>query len=471
MSEPAPVSSTVATTPPTTPTAAPFEGWSDPAGVGRPYGTRVDGLITFRGNPTRTFYGTGPAVRSNPIQLWAFPKDTDMCGTTSVSSELETWCGNGWTGQPTVIERTGRTWVITGGYDHNIHFVDAATGERIIPDFVTGDLVKGSLSLDPDGYPLVYSGSRDGFFRIISYDGAEPVELWRLDADSISPTYGDDDWDSAGLVIDDYLFQNGENGNFHVIKLNRGYDTLGKVTVAPELLHHIPSWDSELQQVASDFSVENSVAIYGNIAYFANSSGLVQGWDLTGLKAGQAPTRTFRFWTGDDVDATITIDEDGMLYVGVEYEKHNARSQDVGQMLKLDPSKPEDPIVWRAYDIVAGVAGIWGTPALYKDIVIFGTDAGDVLGLDRATGQERWRFHVVRAWSSPVVVDDVLFIGDCTGNLYAYDVADTAATPVHLWGMKVGGCIEATPAVWKGVLYFADRWGKLYAIGTTSPKP
>jgi outer membrane protein assembly factor BamB len=195
----------------------------------------------------------------------------------------------------------------------------------------------------------------------------------------------------------------------------------------------------------------------------------VQGWDLSGLKAGQTPTQVFRFWTGDDVDATITIDEQGMLYVGVEYEKHNTRSKEVGQMLKLDPSKPDDPIVWRAFDTKAGVGGVWGTPALYKDIVIFDTDVGDVLALDRMTGEERWRFRLRRTWSSPVVVDDVLFIGDCTGNLYAYDVADTRATPAKLWGMKPGGCIESTPAVWKGVLYFADRQGKLFAIGTQSP--
>jgi outer membrane protein assembly factor BamB len=265
------------------------------------------------------------------------------------------------------------------------------------------------------------------------------------------------------------LFQNSENGNFHIIKLNRGYDANGKVTVAPELLHHIPSWDAELQQVDWDYSVENSVAIYENVAYFANSSGLVQGWDLSGLKDGVAPTRVFRFWTGDDVDASITIDEEGMLYVGVHWEQRNARSREVGQMIKLDPSKPDDPIVWRAFDQVSDEAGILGTPALYEDLIIFPTDSGDVIGFDRMTGEERWRFHVSRAWSSPVVVDDVLYIGDCTGHFYAYDVADTRAMPQRLWEMKVGGCIESTPAMWNGVLYFADRWGKLYAIGGKSP--
>jgi hypothetical protein len=281
------------TTTPAPTTPPPFQGWSDPAGVGQPYGSKPDGLLTFRGNPTRTFYGTGPAVRANPTQRWSFPKDGPMCGTTKVYGKEQTWCGNGWTGQPNVIERDGRTWIITGGYDHHVHFLDATTGDRIIPDFVTGDLVKGTLALDPDGYPLVYTGSRDGFFRIISYDDAEPKELWRLDGNTVQPKYADDDWDSSGLIIDDYLFQNSENGNFHIIKINRGYDSAGKVTVAPKLLYHIPSWDAELQKVDSDFSVENSVAIYNNVAYFANSSGLVQGWDLSGLKAGNKPTRVF----------------------------------------------------------------------------------------------------------------------------------------------------------------------------------
>src|SRR5262245_29163900 len=183
------------TAPTPSPTTAPFQGWSDPANVGKPYGTTVNGVITFRGNPTRTFYGTGPAVRANPVQLWAFPRDSNMCGPSSTKpGEIKIWCGNGWTGQPGVIERDGRTWIITGGYDHNIHFVDAKTGERILPDFVTGDLVKGSLSLDPDGYPLVYSGSRDAYYRILSYDTGKAKELWKLDGRTVQPRYADNDW-------------------------------------------------------------------------------------------------------------------------------------------------------------------------------------------------------------------------------------------------------------------------------------
>ena len=93
-----------------------------------------------------------------------------MCAESSVGSETKVWCGTGWTGQPSVFERDGRTWVVFGAYDRNIHFVDYETGQDILPPFPTGDIIKGSVSIDPDGLPLVYSGSRDNKLHVIAID-------------------------------------------------------------------------------------------------------------------------------------------------------------------------------------------------------------------------------------------------------------------------------------------------------------
>jgi outer membrane protein assembly factor BamB len=446
-----------------------FTGWSDPARVGKPYGDKVPGLLTFRGNPTRTYYGTGPVPRSAPAEKWKFPRTGAMCSTSVDEKGPSEWCGSGWTGQPAVFEREGRTWVVFGAYDRKVHFLDAETGEQILPDFPTGDIIKGSVTVDPDGFPIVYTGSRDNYYRAIAIDRNPPVELWKLSADAVKPTRWNNDWDGAGLVIDDYLFEGGENSQFHIVKLNRGYDAAGKVTVAPQLVFNTPGWDDQLLRDIGhgNVSIENSVAIVRDTVYFANSGGLVQGWDLSGLKQGRAPTRVFRFWTGDDTDATIVADEQGMLYVGSEYEKQSARSTEVGQMMKLDPSKPDNPLVWKADDRPKVPAGIWGTPALHRDLVIFPTTGGDVHGIDRATGSIRWTFRLPsgQVWQSPVVIDNVLVIGDCLGDLRAYDVADTARTPTLLWTMKVGGCIESTPAVWKGRMYLGTRAGAFHALG------
>ncbi|NNE72308.1 MAG: PQQ-binding-like beta-propeller repeat protein [Acidimicrobiales bacterium] len=457
--------------PPTT-TRPPYDGWVDPLSSGEPWGTTVEGLLTFRGNPTRSYYGAGP-VPTAPAVQWSFPAEGSLCSFSSVGGESIEWCGTGWTGQPAVLERDGRTWVAFGSYGSAVHFLDGDTGERILPDFPVGDIIKGSVTIDPDGYPLLYTGSRDNFFRVLSFDTDQPVELWKLSADAVSPTLWNNDWDGAALVIDDYLFEGGENSQLHIVKLNRGYDDQGRVTVAPELVFNAPGWDQELlDRVGRNVSIENSVAISGDTLYFANSGGLVQGWDISGLADGTDPERVFRYWAGDDIDASIVIDGEGMLYIGVEYERANSRSQEVGQIIKLDPSRPDDPLVWKRDERPYVDSGVWGTPALYQDVLIVGTDEGRILALDQATGEERWSLQLNGpTWQSPVIVDDVFIIGDCEGVLHAYDVADTTVAPTELWTLTLGGCIESTPAVWDGWIYVGTRAGKFFAIADDPAAP
>lgn len=459
------------TTPPTTEattttTIPPYDGWVDPASSGAPWSElgAVEGLLTFRGNPTRSFYGQGP-VPSAPSVQWTFEIG---CSNSNVGGQPKNWCGSGWTGQPAVFRPPGDDqawWLAFGGYDRNVNFLDPATGEVVYPAYATNDIIKGTITIDPDGFPLMYTGSRDNDFHVVAIDRELPDALWKLNAEAVQPTRWNNDWDGSALIIDDYLFEGGENSRFFIVKLNRGYDADGFVTVDPEIVFSAAGWDDELTAaVGGNVSIENSVAISGNTVYFANSGGLVQGWDITDLDAGGEPTRTFRFWAGDDTDATIAIDDEGMLYVGTQYERGNARSQELGQIMKLDPSNPDDPLVWSREARNGLDTGVWATPALWGDLVIVATDDGRVLGLDRADGSERWVIRLPGPlWQSPVVVDGILIQGDCDGVLHAFDI--TAAEPVGLWSLELGGCIESTPAVWNGQIFVGSRNGTFYAVG------
>lgn len=425
-------------------------------------GWAVEGLLTFRGNATRTYHGEGP-VPAAPEVLWTYPgESSEMCGLSTVNDETTRWCGTGWTGQPAVFERDGRTWVVFGAYDGRVHFVDFATGEDILPPFPTGDIIKGSVTVDPDGFPLVYSGSRDDSLHVIAIDRPEPVELWSLAASSVSPRMWNNDWDGSPLVIDGHLVEGGENGQLHVVRLNRGYGAQGTVTVEPTLAFNVPGWDDQLLEDLGDrnVSIESSVAVHDGVAYFANSGGLVQGWDLNSYE------RVFRFWTGDDADASVVIDDEGFLYVASEYERGNRRSQEVGQLVKLDPRRPRDPLVWSVVDTDTLPGGFWATPALHDGVVIVPDDSGTVRGWDMATGEELWSFGLPGpTWQSPVVVDDVLVQGDCHGVLHGYDVSDPRVAPVELWSVEVGGCIESTPAVWHDRIFVGTRAGRFFALG------
>ena len=444
------------------------------APVAGPVNPEFPGITTFRGNLTRSYYGEGPVPR-RPRVLWRYPRSGGMCADSTDETGTYTWCGVGWTGQPNVIpHESGRVELRFGAYDTNYHFLDARTGEQIHDSLDTGDLAKGSATSDPDGYPLYYAGSRDNQFRVVALDrGRVPEVLWSLDSNTSAPEQvWNDDWDAAALVVGDYLLAGGENSWLHVIKLNRGWTSDGKVRVRPRVVLTLPSWDDQLSVDAPDrhYSIESSPAFHDGVVYFANSAGLVQGWDISRvLRGGRRARRVFRFWTGDDTDASMVLDDEGFLYVASELEKMNERSAEVGQLMKLNPRRPRRPLVWSVplREIgEKGAGGSWSTPAIDRSTVYVATNAGGVLGVDRASGRVRWRIPLPGpTWSSPVVVDDVLIQGDCAGDLHAYDVSDEMRRPPELWQVSLGGCIEATPAVWEGRIYVGTRAGAMYAIG------
>lgn len=425
----------------------------------------------FRGSPTRTYYGSG-VPSSEPTVAWSYP-DSAMCRASVNSGEVAVWCGLGWTGQPVVYERSdGVVEVIFGAYDGAVHFVDGDTGRQLRTPFQTGDIIKGSVTLDPDGYPLLYFGSRDNYFRVLALDRPQPVELWSLHSSEVSGIWNND-WDANAAIVDDVLYEGGENGWFFAYLLNRGLDEDGLVTVSPSQLLAMPGYDDELvANSGRNVSIESSPVFFEERVYFSNSGGRVVGLDVSDIRSGVAPI-VFDYYAGGDIDATPVVDTDGFLYVAIEHEPSQmgvvelTRNLEVGQLLKLDPYATGDPRVW-GIDLTEGPddAGIWATPALYEGFLYVGTNAGDLLAVDTATGNIVWTDAVGwHAWSSPVVVDEVLVVATCLGGeLRAYSVAQPAA-PTPLWTVSVvANCVEATPTIWNGTIYIGARDGFMRAF-------
>ncbi len=431
---------------------------------------RPKGLTTFRGNASRSFYGLGPAPLA-PQVMWTYPSSGGMCAESSEGEETKTWCGTGWTGQPNVVQRGDRRMVIFGAYDRNVHVVDGFTGEPLYAPFATGDIIKGTVTTDPDGYPIVYSGSRDGYFRALDISHPPTItELWSLPASSAPQPMWNDDWDGSALVIDGHLLVGGENSWFYVVKLNRSYTPDGVATIDPEVVAMVPGFDDELLSDLGDtqVSIENSVAYRDGVVYFTNSGGLVQGWNIERVLAGSGkPKRVLRFWAGDDTDASIVIDREGFLYVAAEADRGTQRSIELGQLMKLDPRNPEDPLVWSLQIPGAGglAGGVWSTPAIHRGRLFVTTNSGRLMMLDQTDGTILWETALPGPlWSSPAVVRDVLVVGDCSGVLHAFDVRPRLDIPADLWSVGLSGCIESTPAIWKGWIYVGTRGGAVYGI-------
>lgn len=456
------VATVAVTTPTPTPTASPTTT-VDVLGLGQPWGP---GLTMFRGNPTRTFHGRGP-VPSDPTITWRHPRRGSLCSESVVNDTATRWCGTGWTGQPLVWERPdGVLELIVGTYDRHVHFLDAITGEPTRTPFRTGDLIKGTPTLDPDGHPLLYVGSRDNRFRIVALDRGDPVELHAIEPHPRG--VWNNDWDSNAIVTDDLLLLAGEDSWFRVVELHRGRDADGLVTVAPEVLVEVPGFDDQLFDDLRDnnVSIESSPVLVGDTVYIVNSGGLVTGWDLTRVREGLLP-RTFRYWLGDDADATMVALPGGDLVAAVELERFLDRADEVGQLVRLDPTAVA-PLVWSVAvppRRSGEDGGLWSTPAWHRDRLYVTTHAGDLLVVDADTGEVRHEERIGHhEWSSPVVVDDVLVVGLCeTGGLRAYDLADPDR-PVERWTVDVGGCVESTPAVWDGSIWIGHRGGQIHRV-------
>jgi outer membrane protein assembly factor BamB len=268
------------------------------------------------------------------------------------------------------------------------------------------------------------------------------------------------------------MYEGGENGWFFAIRLNRGYDSDGKVVVEPEKLVQMPGYNDELLGVSGrNVSIESSVVVFDQRVYFSNSGGRIVGVDVSNVGDGEVPI-VFDYYAGGDIDATMVADEEGMLYVSIEHEpsqmgsEEAARNREVGQLVKLDPYTDGDPRVW-GVDLTSGAsdAGSWSTPAVYQGVVYLNTHQGSVIAVDAADGQLVWQdetgFH---SWSSPAVIDGTLVVATCLGDIRAYSL-DDPRQPVQKWSLNLGGaCLESTPVVWKGSIYLGSRDGYMRAL-------
>ncbi|MBK9298034.1 MAG: PQQ-binding-like beta-propeller repeat protein [Candidatus Microthrix sp.] len=236
--------------------------------------------------------------------------------------------------------------------------------------------------------------------------------------------------------------------------------------MSPELEANIPTWDDELSAVLGDrqTGVDASIAMDGSIAWVVNGGGLLTGWDLSPLDRGGRPTRVLRFWAGDTVKTSLTLDETGAIYLATAGHRGTGRTKELGRVMKLDPTRPDDPLVWSKTDPGLSEDGVVGAPVITAGLVVVAGEQGELVGFDRATGQVLWvRKIQAPARATPVMVDDAMVLGSCDGLVRAWDLSSDG--PEERWSVNVGGCVEAPVTAWKGRLFVPQRDGGLAVVG------
>lgn len=455
------------------------------------------GLITFRGNNYRNggAFGTADIKEEKLEIIWEF----DIGSISTQSGGY--WPGVGWTGQPSIVAWPEATQaimnikeelkgpdlkeVIYASLDGNIYFCDLATGEWTRDPIHIGYPTKGSVSIDPRGYPLLYTGQGIGEN---GYETQAPAyRIFSLIDQSILYEIGGDDpdalrvwpnFDSSGLLDaeNDTFYEAAENGIIYKIDLNTVYDeAAGELAMNPELVKY-----RYLNPFGDRIGIESSPVIYKNLMYATDNNGMIMCINLNTFKAEWiAPTY-------DDTDASLVLDvtDDGVfLYTGNEVDISGEFGENEDKIYDSTISKFNaltGELVWEVkypckYNSVIN-GGVLGTPVMGKndisDLVIFGLakSGGEYMGrlvaLDKETGSEVWAIDSeAYSWSSPTAVytpEGKSYILYCNfaGNMYLIE----GTTGRILDVVSLGANIEGTPGVFNNMAVIGSYAKKIFGV-------
>ncbi len=445
----------------------------------------VEGILTFRGNGMRDTASMGKTtIKQNKlVRQWEMK--------TSLSKN---WGGGaGWTGQASVIQwndreknimnlfpafkkKAGLKEIVYASLDGKVYFLDSDTGKQTRNPISISNPIKGSVALDPRGYPLLYVGQgipevgKIGYRIYSLIDGKLLAFIPGIDSFAFRKWGA---FDSAPIINrdDDSMLLAGENGLVYFIKLQTKYNPAAKkITVSP-----IISKYRYKQQKNQYQGIENSIAVYKNLAYFSDNNGGIQALDIISKKL---------VWANDpydDTDATLVVEsvqESPYIYTGSEIDKQGTKGS--ARIQKLNGLNGK--VVWehkipgfslKGEKPVNG--GVLGTPILGKGPlagqVIFNIsryktfNGGLLISFDTKTGKEKWRLPLTNyAWSStvPIYTTDnkaYLIQGDSVGNLFLINGQGKIVSKINL-----GANIEASPIVVNQQVIVATRGGKIISV-------
>lgn len=445
---------------------------------------------SFLHNSTRNYYGD-----SAPSQLTILWKHQLGSGITKVGTELKTWKGAGWTGQPLLVAINGKKYLIQGAYDHHLKKIDAQTG-TLIWQYQYDDAIKGTgtlwLNKQADSlkhFGIILQGSRAGksiystnvpSYRAISLFTGE--ELWRLN--SIKTDSYSRDVDASALVLNDTAYIGLENSIFTILNPDPKEASWQKGLFQPKVYKDTDTLYLERDKIAhkGNLVTEASPTLLRNRIYIASGSGHIWGYNL------DTDSIDWDYFVGSDIDGSPVVTEDSCLLVTIE--KQYIKGQ--GGVLKLDPQKrPEEAVQWffptedKSYSTWnGGIVGSTGVNTATKQknapnfavftaidgfMYVVNTDEIDN-NAAKATFDSTHFFpqpkllfkHKTGASiSTPIVVKDKIIAATYKGiHLFSFD---------HNMNFKLLEMIkvrcESSPVVDAGRIYIASRNGYLYCLG------
>lgn len=280
----------------------------------------------------------------------------------------------------------------------------------------------------------VYIGSADG--RLYALDAGTGAEAWRYDAGSAIP--------STAAVGRGRVFFQDRAGVVHALNARTGAEAW-RFRTGPDM--DLP-WGNE----GWDYFI-SSPALAGDAVLVGAGDGTLYALDAA---TGRV---LWQYATEGRIRSSPAV-ADGTVYVGSADGSLHAVALATGER------------VWRfdaegrslaSADFGFDRRTIMSSPAVDADGVYVGSRDGHLYAVDRATGQERWRFDHDVSWviSSPAIADGVVYTGSSDG---LFVQAVDAASGEELWRTPTELNVFASPAVVNGALYVGTFTGAILGL-------
>ncbi len=440
----------------------------------------ANGIFCFRGNQVRNA-DFGGRVKGTPKSIeiaWTFTTTYDTTHT-----KYGTWGGGtGWTGQPLYVkwseadtaafrrsspgltEDFGREEIIVGSLCGKGYFINFQTGKASRQALDLGNVVKGTVSLDPE-YKNLYVGQgvprQKGPFGCMAFDLLRHERTFFFGPD-YKALRGWNAFDSNAIVAGGYLFWVGENGTLYKYEREQGN------------LRRVSAMRYRIRGRAP--GAESSLCVYRNYGYFGDNHGNIICVNLNTLR----PVWTVQ--NHDDSDGTIACQEEhGRPYVYSACEVDKQGDSGICYFVKLNALNGEK--IWEQQIACRRLilpqktldGGMYSTPLLgsgdcegmiFANITRNGAakSVGELTAMNTQTGEIIYTvpYHNF-AWSSPIPLHNekremFIFTGDASGTAYVI----RGRTGEILCKKTIGFNFESSPIAVGNTVVVGTRGRNIY---------
>ena len=348
-------------------------------------------------------------------------------------------------------------YLYIGSADHNFYALDKETGEKLW-EFQTKGEIHSSACLKGD---LIFFASGDGNLYVVDKNSGKDV--WQFKSNG-EKTY--DLWDyylSSPKVDGALVYWGSGDGNVYAIEIATGimkwqFETKGIVHADP-VIHKdkifIGSYDGNLYaldkksgeliwkfktlgaqyfpkgEIQKAVLVDNGTVFFGsrdyNLYALDEQTGTVK-WNM----------REPQGW----IIATPVANKDHIFFGTSDAHKFYCYEKNSGA---------------KVWDINVGMR-VYGSAALYNDLVYFGAFDGKVLGVDSKTGEQKWAYQTKGSIKNYATVFDANGQFKKGFALYGNDMIDTEKMILNL------GAVLGTPIIDQNTIYFGSADGFIYAV-------